>query len=405
MMRIGVGGPVDGRPLGRATCVALGLAVLMLGCASGPGSSAEGAGPSPAGAAPPAATPGPAAGSGPAAGQKGTAAAIPVEVRPVETRTVTYSVQAIGSLEAREVIRIPARVAGVVQDISFEEGTAVTAGRVLARIDPERYRLAAARAAAELERAEAEAREAGAALDKRRALREKDPGWVTAEELSNYTAQLDQARAAATASRAALDLARKDLADSELKAESAGVINEKLISTGQFVTAGMAVATMVDTRRLKLSFTVAEAEAARLTAASPITFHVKGQPGRTFEARMYHRGESADPATRMLRCLAWVDNADGALQPGFFADVSIDLESRANAIVVPQTAVLPTDRGFIGFVLEGGDRVRERSLRLGLHTRDDAVEILEGLRPGETVVTRGTAVLTDGARVSAEAAK
>jgi len=322
-----------------------------------------------------------------------------VEVRPVETRDVTYTIQAVGSLEAREIIRVPARVAGVVQDIAFQEGKVVAPNQVLARVDPERYRLAAQRAEATYRQAEAQAHEAEAALEKRKALHDKDPGWVTEEELSNFTAQVDQAQAAMAALRAASDLAQKDLRDSEVRAEAPGIINEKLVNTGQYLTAGTPVATLIDNRRLKLSFKVAESEAARLSQNSRITFRIKALPGKEVPAKLYHTNQAADSSTRMVECLAWVENAGRELRPGFFADVTIEVEERMGSVVVPQTAVLPTDRGFVGFVLKGEDRVEERPLRLGLYTRDGEVEVLEGLRPGDRVVVRGVGIVSDGSRV------
>ncbi len=329
---------------------------------------------------------------------------VPVEVRPAESRTVTYSIQTVGSLQARETLRVPARVAGVVQDIAFQEGTYVTPDKVLARIDPERYRLTAARAEATYLQAQAAAREAEAALEKRKALHERDPGWVTKEELDNFTAQLEGARAALEAARAAWDLARKDLADSDVRADYAGVIDQKMVDTGQYVTVGTVLASLIDTRRLKLSFRVSESESARLEKGLAVKFRVKAIPGREFEARLYHVGETADPATRMVECLAWVENPDGTLRPGFFADVTAEVESRQGSIVAPQTAVLPTERGFVVWVVRGEDEVERREVRLGLYTRDGQIEILDGLQPGEPLVVRGAALLTDGVRVTIEGA-
>jgi len=358
---------------------------ILLGC---PGSKANDPSPSPPGA--------------PTPSDRPVAPPIPVEVRSVEIRNVTYTLQAVGSVEAREIIRVPARVAGVVQDLAFQEGKAVTPRDVLARIDPERYRLSAQRAEANYRQAEAQAREAEAALEKRKALHEKDPGWVTEEELTNFTAQVDQAQAAVAAAKAAADLARKDLADSEVRTEAPGIINQKLVDTGQYLTAGTPVATMVDTRRLKLSFKVAQSEASRMAEDSRISFRVRSGPEKEFTAKLYHTGEAADPATRMVECLAWVENPNRDLRPGFFADVTIDVGEKKGSLVVPQTAVLPTDRGFVGFVLKGEDRVEQRPLRLGLYTKDGDVEVLEGLRPGDRVVIRGASVLSEGSRVQAE---
>lgn len=346
----------------------------------------------------------PAPGSKEAAGAATfTAPPVPVEVLTVQTRDVQYSLSAVGSLQAQEVIRVPARVPGVIQDIAFHEGDWVTPNRVLARIDPERYRLAAARAAAALQEAEAKANEAKAALDKRQALRAKDAGWVTMEELTNYQAQLAQAEAAAAALKAGKDQAEKDAHDSEVRAEAAGVIDQKLADTGQYLAAGTAVATMLDARKLKLSFRVAESDASRLGKDPGITFRVKGISGKEFRATLFHVGGTSDPGTRMVECLAWVQNADRELRPGNFADVTVALETRKGSMVVPQTAVLPTDRGFVGFVLKDDTHVEKRSLRLGLFTQDGSVEVLEGLQPGDRVIVRGSSTLTEDSIVTPQA--
>jgi len=346
----------------------------------------------------------------PAAGSKGapgaatfTAPPVPVEVLTVQTRDVQYSLTAVGSLQAQEVIRVPARVAGVIQDVAFHEGDWVTANRVLARIDPERYRLAATRAEAALQEAEAKANEAKAALDKRQALRAKDAGWVTMEELTNYQAQLAQAEAAAAALKAAKDQAEKDAHDSEVRAEAAGVIDQKLADTGQYLSAGTAVATMLDSRKLKLSFRVAESDASRLGKEPGITFRVKGIPDKEFHATLFHIGGTSDPGTRMVECLAWVENTGRELRPGNFADVTVALETRKGSLVVPQTAVLPTDRGFVGFVLKDENHVEKRSLRLGLFTQEGSVEVLDGLKPGDRVIVRGASTLTEDSVVTPQA--
>ncbi len=341
------------------------------------------------------------AGPDPAAAAR-EARRVPVEVRPVEQSTVTSMIRTVGALQAREVLRVPARVAGVVQDIAFQEGTFVTPDKVLARIDPERYRLTAQRVEADHLEAQAATREAEAALDKRRVLHDRDPGWVTAEELTNFTAQLDRARAVEAAARAAHELVLKDLRDSEVRVAHPGVIDQKMVDTGQYVAVGTVLATLVDARRLKLSFRVSETESSRLEESSPITFRVKALPGRDFEARLYHVGEGADSATRMIECLAWVENSDRSLKPGFFADVTAGVESRQRSVVVPQTAVLPTEMGFVVWVLKGEDEVERRPVRLGLYTRDGGVEVLDGLRPSEPLVVRGASLLSEGARVAVE---
>jgi len=132
---------------------------------------------------------------------------------------------------------------------------------------------------------------------------------------------------------------------------------------------------------------------------SPITFRVQAVPSRDFKAKLYHIGEVADSTTRMVECFAWVENPGRSLRPGFFADVTATIEQRSGALVVPQTAVIPTDQGFVGFVLKGEDQVERRVLKLGLYTREGNVEVLEGLEEGDRLVTRGAASLSESSRV------
>src|SRR5262249_45627588 len=157
----------------------------------------------------------PKAGSAPGkAATPASARRVPVGVETVTPRPISYTIQAVGALQAGESVRVRAGVAGIADEISFDEGRAVGPASVLARIDIERYRLALSRSEANWQQAEAQSRQTEAALDKRRALREKDQGWVSEEEITNFTAQVDQAKAAAAAAKAAYDLARKDTAHS-----------------------------------------------------------------------------------------------------------------------------------------------------------------------------------------------
>jgi membrane fusion protein (multidrug efflux system) len=100
----------------------------------------------------------------------------------------------------------------------------------------------------------------------------------------------------------------------------------------------------------------------------------------------------------MVECLARVERDAALLKPGFFVEVRADVESRKGAIVVPERAILPTERGFVAYEVLDGRAVR-RPVQLGLRTRDGGVEILAGLERGAVVVTDGGDVLRDGSPV------
>ncbi|MBI3270639.1 MAG: efflux RND transporter periplasmic adaptor subunit [Planctomycetes bacterium] len=376
---------------------------------------------------------------GPGGGGKGAGGpkkGFRVVAAQVKTQPVVYVVETVGGLEADEEVQIPARVAGVIGAIRFAEGDRVQAGDALAEINAARYGLAVDRARAALDRAEAEAREAEGkanalvnkaaadlkeaedALAKRDRVREKDPGWVTEEELSTYRtrverakagadeaqtmvhAQVEKLRAAAAEAKAALGLAELDARDAVIRAPIPGVINARRVGQGQYVTIGTVVATIVNLESVRLRFQLNETEAAAVAGshAPTVVFSVRTAGEREFPATLFHVGQVADAATRTVECLARMENHDAQLKPGSFAKVRITLETRQQAVVVPESAVQPTDRGFLAYVADQGT-ARARELRLGLHTREGEVEVLSGVAAGELLVIRGASVLRDGAPV------
>ena len=115
--------------------------------------------------------------------------------------------------------------------------------------------------------------------------------------------------------KAALGIARQNLARSKVRPQVAGMIDTRTVDTGQFVRMGAVLATIVDSTRLRLRFKVSEAESLRATVGANVTFRVGPLGPRDFTARIYHVGRIADPTTRNVEVLGWVDNP-GELKPG-----------------------------------------------------------------------------------------
>lgn len=323
--------------------------------------------------------------------------ALPVETRPVEVRALVYAIEATGSLETDER-QVAAEVSGSVRTLAFEVGDAVGPDTVLATIDPETYALRAAKARASLARALAQLQEAENALARRRRLREANPGWMSEEEILQHAARLDESRATVEEARAEAGLAAENERRASLRPPVAGVIERRHVVQGQFVQTGALVATLVDPAALRLRMRVTALEASRLAKGQTVSFRVRGAEGKTFQATVFHVASQADPSTRTVECVARVDAAGTALKAGQFAEVRIVVETREQAMAVPESALLPTDRGYAAFVVDGAT-ARRRTVTLGLHTADGLVEVLSGLSPGDRLVTRGAALLTDGAAV------
>ncbi len=322
----------------------------------------------------------------------------PVEVRPVESRDVEYVISAVGSVEAFEQVQITARVAGVVEQVRFMEGQSVKKGEVLAEIEPTRYGIAVRSAQAALEKAEAARAEAEASAGRRTAANEVKPGLLPAEQIDTAETRARTAAADARAARAALDQAELNLRDAYVKAPMEGVLQTRSVQTGQYVQPGTVLATLLRREPLLLRFTVAESDVTRLKTGMPARFTVRSD-SRTYTGRITYVADAADPTSRMVKVTAEVSGPEArALRPGAFATVTVPVETAQGAPVIPQTAVRPSERGFLSFVVEDG-KARERVVELGLRTADGLVEVREGLKPGEQLVVRGGEALKDGAAV------
>jgi multidrug efflux system membrane fusion protein len=319
---------------------------------------------------------------------------VPVAVEPVSAQEVTYAVRANGTIAAFETVTIAARVAGVVERLSFREGDAVTPDTVLAEIDPQRYALRAAAAAADLAAAEADLAEARSALRRREALAASGDGRVAADEVESLRAKVASAEAQVANRTAGKRLAELDGERARVRPPMAGIIQSRLVQTGQQVAEGTALATLIRRDPLQVRFTVTEEEGGRLAVGMATTVLVAGQD-RAAAAKITYVAAAVDATTRRIQVIADVDGGDAPrLRPGAFAEVVVAISS-AERPAVPQSAIRPSERGFLAYVVEG-ETAKERVVTLGLRTADGRIEVRSGLAAGETLVVRGAEALDDG---------
>ncbi len=322
----------------------------------------------------------------------------PVEVRPVESRRVEYSVNAVGSLDAFERVAVTARVAGAVERVLFTEGQLVSKGQAMVEIEPERYRLAVEAAEATMQKNLAGKAEAEAGYARRQAASAKNPGLIRGEEIETWRTRVQSTAAEVSQAQAALAQAKLNLRDAFVRAPVAGIIQTRTVETGQYVPVGTVLATLVRRDPLLLRFEVPEQEAMTLRSGIVARFTV-GEDATLYEARITHVAAAASQSSRMVNVSANVLNANRPeLRPGAFARVTIPIGALREAPVIPQTAIRPSEKGFLSYVVEDGV-AHQRVLTLGLRTADGQVEVREGLKAGEKLVVRGAEALRDGARV------
>jgi RND family efflux transporter MFP subunit len=374
-------------------------------------------------------------------GAKTSAASLP-EPTAVAVRTVMLQNQPIdrflrvtGSLMADEHADVAAETAGRVIATPVERGTRVTTGTVLVRIS-------GTEADAQLREADANA----AQIEARLGLSANQPfdpvhvpevmnakaslDWAEAEfnrikalldqkvvSQSEYDQRLTQVQAARqqyqaavngaqqsyrslVAARARVDLARKASADTVVRAPFDGLVAERLVSTGDYVTRGTKVASVVKIDPLRVELTVPEQYLSRVTSGQAVRLSVDAYAGETFPAKVRFVSPALKTDQRALTVEAVAPNAGGRLKPGLFATALLQEPSPAPALLVPSSAIETVAGTSRVYVIAGG-KVEERIVTLGEHV-GDRIELATGVKAGETVAANPRGKLTDGTHVQLE---
>jgi membrane fusion protein, heavy metal efflux system len=175
-----------------------------------------------------------------------------------------------------------------------------------------------------------------------------------------------------------------------LSAPIAGVVVDRQVGPGQYVQSGGATPqfTIADISSVWLLANVRETDAALVKLGQSVEVHVPAYPDRVFKARLTYVSAVVDPVTHRLPVRAEIGNRDGALKPEMFANFRILTSEASESPAVPQSAVLYEGAAAHVWVVAGDGLLSLRSIRTG-RSNDGLIEVLEGLKPGENVVTKG----------------
>jgi len=335
----------------------------------------------------------------------------PVELTSIEERDLEFVIQAVGSVEPYEMVQLTSRVPGAVDKANFLEGQHVKAGELIAEIDIKRYQVSVKSAQAALLRANASQAETKAALERRQLAQTNSPGLISTEELELHKARHTTALADQMSAQAALEQAKLNLSDAYVRAPFEGVLQSRMVQTGQYVQPGHILTTLLRKNPVLVRFKVTDDEASQIRTGMKISFNV-GNNLPPFSGEVFFVASSADIASRMVLISAKIDNPGSIDIPlGAFANVTVFVGNKPKALVISQMAIRPTERGFLAFVVESVVEnnvekkiARERVLQLGLRTVDGLVEVQKGLHPNEMLVIRGAEALREGSLVSVKTA-
>ena len=306
--------------------------------------------------------------------------AIPVEVAKVERRAIAASYANTATLEPRAESQVVAKTSGVALEVLVEVGQQVRAGQVLVRLDADRARLQAAQSAAQVRKLEA---------NFRRAQQLEAQQMVSANDLDQLRFDLENARAANR-------LAELELSYTSVVAPISGVIASRDIKPGNFVQINSPIFRIVDSSRLEATLNVPEREIDKLKPGQLVELTADALPGKRFTGTVDRVAPVVDTGTGTFRVVAAFEGGDD-LQPGMFSRLAINYDQRADALVMPRTALIEDGGEPSAYAVRDGTVSR---VGLALGYSDGAwIEVREGLAEGDAVVVAGKAALREGSNV------
>lgn len=308
----------------------------------------------------------------------------PTQVVAVEARreSVAESLSLVGTLTANEWVEIKAELEAAVMEIGFDEGKPVTKGQLLFRLDESKLTTALAEAEVNLKLSKVNYDRA------QQLLRDKT---ISQQEFDQLASRYESMQAA-------IAVRQRELKDTKIFAAFAGVMGARNVSAGQVIKKDTVLGQLVDLNPVKVEVSVPERFLSLLKLDQTIELRVAAFPGRTFKGQVYFIAPQVDTNTRTALVKARIANPDLVLKPGMFANLDLTLQLRADAVVVPEPAIMVNaDRATL-YVVDKDMNAQIRPVKLGVRAAG-VVEILQGVAAGQLVIVEGVQKVRPGAKV------
>lgn len=324
--------------------------------------------------------------------------AVRVELADAREETLMETVSGIGTLRAAVTVEVRPEIEGVVSEVVYEDGAYVERGELLFRLDDEKLEsdLEARRSALKAARARLD----NAERELARAQRLEASGVLAADQLDRAATAFRESSAEVERLDSEIRLLEERLADARLVAPVSGRLSESLVDVGDFAEKGRLLASLFQTGTMEITFSLPERFMGRLEPEQRVRASVDAYPEKSFEGEVSYVSPSVDELSRDFEVRARIANEGALLKPGAFASATVTVAELPGRTVVPEEALVATRDGYVVFVVREG-RARRREVETGLR-RPGAVEITEGIEPGERVVRSGHMRLSDGTPVEVE---
>ncbi len=329
-----------------------------------------------------------------------TLAANPVKVFKAKREKISEKQFFTGLIEAWNKMNVTPDVGGKIAKIYVEEGERVKEGQLLAELDTRAIRLQLEQAQAGFAVAEANYKDAQRNMERMERLKAENA--VSEQQNEQVKLAFEASEAQLQQARAALNLANHNLEVSIMRAPFSGVVASKNAEVGDVINPLMAgfsptsgVLTLMDFSRIKIEIDVSLQDISRIRKDQVALLRVDAFPDRIFPGRVSVVNLTADPLTKKFRVQITAENPGLALRPNTFGEVTLEISTHEDALVIPQKAILENKYVFVA--QEDNTAVR-KDIFLGLQNTD-MVEVTSGIEEGELVVIEGNYGLEDGAKI------
>ncbi|HXG39016.1 MAG TPA: efflux RND transporter periplasmic adaptor subunit [Bacteroidota bacterium] len=302
---------------------------------------------------------------------------LPVKVHVVRPDTLYEKIFTTGTLVANEEVELRSEVSGKIVKIYFQEGSRVSKGDLLVKIND-------AEMQAQLQRELSRKELAEKAEQRQRQLFER--ALISQEAY-------DAAKNELNSVNASIQLIKAQIDKTEIRAPFEGLIGLKYVSDGSYITPTTRIATLQDTHPIKIDFSIPEKYANVVRKNMSVIFKVQGLD-RVYEGMVYAIEPKVEQATRTVLLRATSPNPNGELFPGSFAEVELILQRIDNALTIPSEALIPDIAGQRVFIARDGLAQTQR-VQTGIRTAT-TVQITDGVKAGDSVITSGILQLRSG---------
>lgn len=327
-----------------------------------------------------------------------------ITVAQVKSAAFEVTEDTLGTLEAVNSPKLGAEVAGRIVSVMAFAGKAVKRGETLAVIEAADLALANQSEQADAKRLEVLLAQQDKLVERQQALVGK--GFLSQNAADDARAQRAAIAEQLTAAQARASAGKRSVGKTTIAAPFDGVIENQMIAPGSYVKVGDPLFQLVSNKRLRAHLPFPESAAPRLARGQVVRLTSPQLPGKVFEAKIADIKPSLAESSRALDVIVELDS-DGALKAGGTVNASVQIAAKAAALIVPEQSVVLRPAGKVVYVIvaeEGKKKAQQRVVQAGAK-KGGVIEILSGLKEGDTVAQDGAGFLTNGATVIVKEAK